>query len=266
MTVFRFYVPASEVPGPETIVGDFELLEVTKTRIVGKLDDVVYGQIYGAFSFSSPRAFANSRIDRLVLSTDQEGLSPLFAMERVNETFASLMANPYALFDGDDLFLGSPGDDALTFFEAPEAGRGNDTLRGGGGDDALHGGIGADKLFGEEGADTLYLGPGKDRAAGGSGPDLFVLLGDSRGSAIEDFDAALGDRLELRAAELFTDPDAARADPADFVRITGRGTKNTLFLDADGGGDRFVKWATVKGDLGATDLDSLLAEGTLVIG
>lgn len=211
------------------------------------------------------RDFAASPVDRIVLSEDREGNSPVFAMEQVNMTIGTLAEDPERLFTGNDLFIGSPGNDTLTFFDAPELGRGNDTLRGGGGDDALHGGIGVDKLFGEAGDDTLYLGPGKDQATGGPGADTFVLLGGSRGSAIRDFGAASGDGLELRAAELFADADAARADPDGFLRLTGKGSNFTLFVDPDGGGDGFLKWASITGDLGSTDLGTLIAEGTIQI-
>ncbi|MDW8369891.1 MAG: hypothetical protein RMK81_06425 [Geminicoccaceae bacterium] len=266
MTVFRYYVPPDEILDPSTIFGEASLVSRSESKLVLALDSELYVLAYGRFSFSSENDFLDSVITRVVLSNERSGDPPLFTADNMSITVGSLARNPNTIYSGNDVFIGSPGDDELTFFEAPAFGRGNDTLRGGGGGDALHGGIGADKLYGEAGDDTLYLGPGKDQATGGPGADRFVLLDGSRGSAIRDFDAAAGDRLELRASELFSDPAAASADPEGFVRITAKGSKVTLFLDPDGGGDSFVKWASIKGDLGSTDLDTLIAEGTLVIG
>lgn len=265
MPVFRFYVPTSAIFDPNAVFDEVEPIDISESRIVGSIDSTLYLQLYGRFSFESVRAFSASPVDRILLSTDPEGSSPLLAVDQAGTTIGAIARDPNALFAGNDLFIGSPGDDALTFFDTPALGRGNDTLRGGGGDDALHGGLGTDKLFGEAGDDTLYLGPGKDQATGGPGADTFVLLGGSRGSAIKDFDATAGDRLELRASELFTDADAVRDGPGGFLRLLGKGSKVTLFLDPDGGGDGFLKWASIKGDLGSTDLDTLIAEGTITI-
>jgi|DewCreStandDraft_4_1066084.scaffolds.fasta_scaffold00035_209 hypothetical protein len=266
MPIFRFYVATSAVFDPDTVFEEVVPIEVSETRIVGGIDDSLYLRVHGRFSFASDRAFSGSPIDRIVLSTDREGSSPLFAVERVGTTVGEIARDPNSLFAGNDLFIGSPGDDELTFFAAPELGRGNDTMRGGAGDDALHGGLGSDQLFGEGGDDTLFIGPGKaDRATGGEGGDTFVLLGGSRGSAIRDFDAGSEDRLELHAAELFTDADAARADPAGFVRFLPTATGAKLQLDTDGGADSFVTWTKITGDLGSTDLDALIAAGTVEV-
>jgi Ca2+-binding RTX toxin-like protein len=83
------------------------------------------------------------------------------------------------LAGGDDTISGSPrmrflplllgdGNDTV-----PNAGGGNDTIRGGAGNDTIHGIAGADHLFGDEGADTLQGDSDDDTYDGGPGADTF---------------------------------------------------------------------------------------------
>ncbi|MEM7766525.1 MAG: Ig-like domain-containing protein, partial [Pseudomonadota bacterium] len=64
------------------------------------------------------------------------------------------------LGDGDDFYIGGPGDDVIN------GGGGIDTLFGGFGDDTINGGEGSDFINGDLGADTLTGGPGLDRFQG----------------------------------------------------------------------------------------------------
>lgn len=67
--------------------------------------------------------------------------------------------------EGDDLLLGSLGNDAL------DGGDGQDTLRGGAGNDDLDGGTDNDRLIGNRGDDELSGGDGNDRLTGRRGSD-----------------------------------------------------------------------------------------------
>ncbi len=100
------------------------------------------------------------------------------------------ISDHYADFDfkadkgGNDTLLGNAGDDILF---------------GQGGNDMLDGGTGSDTLLGGAGNDTLIGGPGDDILIGGSGADTFVWKsGDTGYDVIKDFNAAQGDRLDLR--------------------------------------------------------------------
>ena len=76
---------------------------------------------------------------------------------------------------------------------------GADTLRGDAGNDFLDGGAGNDILNGGEGDDILRGGLGNDQLTGGTGADLFLWQrGDLGSDIIRDFNAAEGDRIDLR--------------------------------------------------------------------
>ncbi len=78
----------------------------------------------------------------------------------------------------------------------------NDRLVGGEGADVLRGSTGLDTLEGGGGADTLD-GQGGGRLTGGAGADIFVFTSPEGvdGCVITDFNAAEGDRLDLRALD-----------------------------------------------------------------
>lgn len=97
---------------------------------------------------------------------------------------------------GDDLIIGTPGDDIVdlgdghdTFWAGANdvgndvisggagndvigAGPGNDTVHGGTGNDVIFGGAGNDELNGDAGADIIWGGSGEDTITGGSGNDV----------------------------------------------------------------------------------------------
>ncbi len=108
----------------------------------------------------------------------------------------------------------------------------------------------ADLLLGGASADTISGLGGRDTLAGGGGADLFVFgsVAD-RPDRITDFDAAAGDRIDLR------DVFASAAHPADlaglqaqgFLRLVERVEGVRLRVDADGGGDGFVLLAQIDG-------------------
>ncbi|MGO1119752.1 M10 family metallopeptidase C-terminal domain-containing protein [Rhodovibrionaceae bacterium A322] len=94
---------------------------------------------------------------------------------------------------GGDFLQGNQGQDFL------QGNQGDDTIRGGSGDDTLRGGQGNDTLYGDKGDDVLFGDFGGEVFYGGDGADRFVIRGGDGQDRIEDFDAASGDRLELRS-------------------------------------------------------------------
>ncbi|MFO1327941.1 MAG: M10 family metallopeptidase C-terminal domain-containing protein [Rubrivivax sp.] len=81
--------------------------------------------------------------------------------------------------------------DTLTGIEGLFGSRGNDTLTGD---------LDANLLRGAEGSDVLTGGPGNDTLTGGPQADRFVWSSGDGQDVIEDFDAAAGDRIDLRGA------------------------------------------------------------------
>ena len=133
----------------------------------------------------------------------------------------------------DNLFAGGGGRDRLLL------GGGDDTGLGGNGGDVIWGEGGNDLLRGDDGNDTLRGGQGLDMLTGGIGADRFDfrLTGDSAPDLatqdiITDFNAAEGDRIDLRAI------DAAEelAGNQDFHLISGNfsGTAGEIGLVAQG--------------------------------
>ena len=73
--------------------------------------------------------------------------------------------------DGNDVILGTPGDDEI------QGGGGDDTICGGPGVDALDGGDGTDTVDGGEGDDVLFATTGNDTVVGGPGSDVLSYAG-----------------------------------------------------------------------------------------
>jgi len=146
---------------------------------------------------------------------------------------------------GDDQLVGGTGDDRL------EGEAGNDAVRGGAGADAINGGEGDDNLRGEDGNDLIRGGSGSDVVTGGAGADTFQFrageLTASEGGAydrITDFDAAQGDRIDLRGLDADTTTAGDQAfslvgafsgSAGEYVRVAASGYM-TAFFDTDGDG------------------------------
>lgn len=131
-----------------------------------------------------------------------------------------------------------------------------DVLLGGAGDDVLDGGVGDDLLVGGEGADDLY---------GGQGSDVFLFesIADA-GDTIHDFEMGVdGDALNLTDVLEGFDPDLD--DVNDFLALIDNGGDTELQVNVDGQGDDFETLATFEGGLGGVSLDTLLADGNLVV-
>ena len=143
---------------------------------------------------------------------------------------------------GADFLTGGAGADRLRGLA------GNDTLSGGAGDDALNGGAGGDALNGGAGNDYLLGGLGADTLTGGAGPDRFAFLAAAEGGdTILDFNAAEGDRLDLRGLFIVSGQGYAKLAAGGFVKAAAVSGGVLVSVDADGGGDGYAALATLKG-------------------
>lgn len=142
-----------------------------------------------------------------------------------------------------DRLLGNAGDDLLF------GGVGNDSLSGGSGADTLVGGSGRDTLTAGSGDDRLIGGPGGDVLTGADGADLFIFLSSGdRGDRITDFDAAEGDRLDLcRIMPSAAGSDWGSLSAGGYARLTEGSAGAVLWLDTNGGGDRWSSFVTFSG-------------------
>lgn len=105
-----------------------------------------------------------------------------------------------------DAIQGTAGDDVLSTTNAAESIyglAGDDELAGNGGNDKLFGGSGTDDIDGGAGSDLVHGGSDRDDLTGGGGADTFrfYLVSDStvsRFDRVKDFEAAEGDKIDLR--------------------------------------------------------------------
>jgi Ca2+-binding RTX toxin-like protein len=140
-------------------------------------------------------------------------------------------------------------------------GDGNDTLFGNGGVDSLDGGDGNDVLYGQAGADTL---------TGGLGSDTFSFQAASAFSGtdkITDFSTAQGDKLDIADVLTGFGFNGATMQLADWVHLTVSGGNTTVSVDRDGTstGFGFTNIATLTGVTGLADVDTMVANGALVV-
>lgn len=151
---------------------------------------------------------------------------------------------------GNDKLYGAGGNDKLYGED------GNDTLYGGDGNDYLYGGAGNDILYGEKGSDIL---------SGALGADTFIFRKATLGSldTITDFKRTEGDRLDFRG--ILEGYDKTTDAIADFVRLTGAGATKILEIDANGGGNGFVKIVSLQNMSATDDLNTLITNGNIVL-
>lgn len=134
---------------------------------------------------------------------------------------------------GADILIGGNGDDVL-YGEG-----GDDILIGGNGNDEIHGGLGSDTIVYNElvdGVDSIY---GFETGEGGDSLNITDIL--------DGFDG--GD------------------DIADFVRLiqtAGGDTEVQVNVDGDVSGE-FASLAIIQGGVGGASLDTLIADGNLVV-
>jgi Ca2+-binding RTX toxin-like protein len=156
---------------------------------------------------------------------------------------------------GNDTLNGGAANDQLL------GGDGNDTLYGSGGADSLDGGTGDDVLSGQAGADTL---------TGGLGADTFVFQAASAFGAVDkvtDFSTAQGDKLDISDILTGFGFDGSTMHLSDWVHLTVSGGNTTVSLDRDGlgAGFGFTNIATLTGVTNLPDVDTMVANGNLVI-
>ncbi|MEO6320741.1 MAG: cadherin-like domain-containing protein [Polaromonas sp.] len=158
---------------------------------------------------------------------------------------AGTVFNASAAGLGTDTYSGIEGVIGTAFADTLTGSTSADTLRGGGGNDTISGLGGNDRISGGAGADTLTGG------TGALSQDTFVF--DTAPNAVDtitDFEADLGDKIELSAA-VFTGL-ATLSGPlssGDFASVDGSGASasvgtahviydnatGNLYYDADGG-------------------------------
>jgi Ca2+-binding RTX toxin-like protein len=132
-------------------------------------------------------------------------------------------------------------------------------------DDILIGGAGNDTMYGGFGDDILVFGNGADHLYGGFGSDILLMnYLDALVDTIHDFELGAGrDVLNITNILHGFDPMASAIE--DFIQLVSSGPDHHLLINANGAG-AFVHAITFAGGLGAgVDLDTLLAQGNLVV-
>lgn len=228
--------------GPQVLFGD----EASQSVILGEGDDELHGgdgsdtvgsttgddtlfgdggddQVFGGEDDDA--LFGGSENDHLQGNTGQDTLNGNAGADTVHGGQGDDVARGGQDGDvvsgdlGDDLLFGDLGDDNLRGGDGNDFAQGNlgdDTVAGGAGDDILQGGQGQDLLRGGDGADTLLGDRGDDTLAGEAGADRFIVFADGGRDVITDFDAAAGDRLEVRDGLSWTLHQAGADAVADF--------------------------------------------------
>jgi len=135
---------------------------------------------------------------------------------------------------GDDVIVGSPGDDTLWGSD------GDDQISGGAGDDDLHGDDGEDRIDGGRGNDELDGGCMSDVLIGGPGRDSFNSDGTCQSNMRSPFDeihARDGEADKLIFCQRDTDQagDTAVVDPVDPVTNKGPGACKNILVGTVGG-------------------------------
>ncbi len=150
--------------------------------------------------------------------------------------------------DGNDVLRGGSGNDALSGGKGNDVLRGNkgdDALNGNSGDDRLSGGRGNDQLFGTSGNDTLIGGRGNDDLRGGSGADVLIDgQGNDRLSGGSGDDLLFGGRGDdvYHGGSGFDTLDFSRANgalniDASVKTITGEGNDSFVSIEKIVGSD-----------------------------
>jgi Ca2+-binding RTX toxin-like protein len=140
-------------------------------------------------------------------------------------------------------------------------------LSGDSGHAKLYGGKGADTMYGDSGNDTLFSGAGADTMTGGSGHDTFVFQSIVGGSdTITDFHHGGSSGDVLNITDILKGFHLGTSVAANFIHIhsNGDGT-STLQVNPDGKGSDLHDVAHLNLDLSGVSVDSLIADGTIVV-
>jgi Ca2+-binding RTX toxin-like protein len=240
------------------------------------IDIATYSEVYGGKGIR-----VDLRIQGTIQGTQGAGKDTLIGIEGVagSQYIDVIHGNDgantlYGLFANDTLW-GEGGNDVIYgdgsgfgyeddpnwadgFKDQLHGGDGNDKIYGGGGLDKLWGDAGDDQLMGEGGNDVFYGGAGKDTLTGGAGGDRFMFQAISDSTAVSkdrivDFNAAEGDRIDLRAidANAALDGDQAFAMVTAFTgaggeaRVTYAAATNSTMLWLDLDGDKTADFALI---------------------
>ena len=174
------------------------------------------------------------------------------------------MSIPYTVTgtatNGNDFLISTKGNDTIS------GNNGNDIIFVGKGDDYIHGGPGNDKLFGDSGDDLLSGGKGTDMLTGGSGHDTFVFGRDCGVDKVTDFQHSSTTKDTLDISDIQRNYNPATEALSDFVKFTGNADGTcTMKVNADGHGSSFHDVAVISFNLSALSVDSLVADGALVV-
>jgi len=133
-------------------------------------------------------------------------------------------------------------------------------------DDILIGGPGNDTMYGGFGDDILVFGDGADHLYGGFGNDIFLMdTLDAFADTIYDFELGAG-RDVLNITDILQGFDALTDAIQDFVQLVSSGSDHHLLINATGqSGNPYIHAVTFEGGLGDINLDTLLAQGNLVV-
>ncbi len=123
----------------------------------------------------------------------------------------------------------------------------HNVLQGGAGNDTLDGGGGNDQLWGNTGADTFHFGAAT----------AFTGI-----TNVEDFQAAQGDKLDLR--DVLANYDPLTEALSNFVELTRVAHGTALLVDTAGTGAHFVQIAVLN-NLVNVDENQLVATGNLLV-
>ena len=201
----------------------------------------------------------------------------------INGTTANDLIRGYAGNDtitggaGHDLIYGGAGDDTLNGGSGNDqlfGGVGVDTLKGDAGNDYLDGGAGNDLLNGGAGDDILRGGLGNDQLTGGTGADLFLWQrGDLGNDIIREFNAAEGDRIDLRDLlqgendgnilsylRVDTTTSTLQISTTGALNASGSNADVTIKLENDGSAVDLSSYGTTSADI----IKSLIGQHDLI--
>ena len=141
---------------------------------------------------------------------------------------------------GNDLLTGDYGNDLLL------GQNGSDFLYGDYGNDELKGGSGNDHLDGGPGNDILRGGPGDDVLVGKDGTDVFVLSSTKGVNRIRDFDANVGETIQI-------DKSVFKVSSVNQVSLSATG-----LLSVKGSNGATYNLATLNGNHNITNLANVI--------
>lgn len=243
----------------------------------GEGDDVVYGgdgndTIYGGAG--NDTYYGEAGDDFITAESGQNtvyggiGADTLYGGSDADTIHGDADEDSIQGFDGDDTIYGGSGADYVRGNEGNDVlygGSENDILLGDGGNDTISGDEGNDVINAGAGDDILNGGAGSDHLIGGLGADTYVFEVSTAFDGwdhIHGFNPAEGDTIDI--SDVLSNYNPLDHVLTDFVQMYESGTYTYLHVDVDGSGN-YVRVAAIANVTGLGDVDSLAADGTLVI-